>query len=66
VRKEQALAEVAFQRRDSARDGRLGQSEARGRPRKAAFVDDAGVEEEVVRLEFHNNCPKQREQSYPF
>ena len=45
---QQALAQLRFERREPARDGRFGQPQALGRPREAAFVDDAGEEQKVV------------------
>ena len=49
---QQPLAQLGFERRHPARHRRLGEPEPPGRPREAAFVDDAREEQEIVRLEF--------------
>ena len=50
---QQALAQLGFQGRHASRDRRLGEAQALGGARKAALIDDAREEEEVVGLEVH-------------
>ena len=52
---QQPFAELRFERRHASRHGRLGQAQALGGAGKAAFVDDAGEEQEIVGFEVHGS-----------
>ena len=50
---QQALAKLGFKRGDPSRHGRLGQFQSLRGAREAAFVDDAGEQQQVIGFEAH-------------